>query len=144
MQLIFILVGSALLFVGGLLQFYGGPEVEGLENWGMMVFGLFLLLGGIGMGRHDERPAPAPAAKREPEHEPTLQEEREAAYQLGKTQEARYWRNPKGYDAQAAAQFRAYIERGRPDLAKMFTDAFSENYKSVVSNGAKKIREWER
>lgn len=144
MQLIFIPVGSLALLAGISFQFLTGPETRGADNLFFIVVGLVALFGGLGMGRRDERPAPTPITKREPEHEPTLQEERGAAYQLGRTQEARYWRNPKGYDTQAAAQWRSYMERGRPDLAEMFTSGFGENYKGAVVNGVKKIREWER
>lgn len=63
MQLLFLVFGLVAVFVGGLLEFYGGLEVHGGGNWFMMIFGAICVVGGLGTIPHD-KPQPSPAPKK--------------------------------------------------------------------------------
>ena len=141
MQPLFLVFGLIAVFVGGLLEFYGGPEVHGAGNWFMMIFGVVCVAGGLGTIPHD-KPQPAPTEKKQPE--PGV-DEIEAAYQLGK--EAEYlWlsgKDPRSH-IKAAAQLRAYGYKNRPDLADAFLSGTKDKFQRAILIGAKIITEHER
>ena len=137
-QLLFLVFGLVAVFVGGLLEFYGGPEVHGAGNWFMMIFGAICVMGGLGTIPHD-KPQPAPAEKKQPERKA------ETPAEIAEREEREWRTDPKSRShLRCAAQFRAYVERGRPDQAREFTDAMSKEFHRAVLIGAKIITESER
>ena len=138
MQPLFLIFGLVAVLVGGLLEFYGGPEVHGAGNWFMMIFGAVCILGGLGTIPHD-KPQPAPAQKKQPEWKA------ETPAEIAEREEREWRTDPKSRSPlRCAAQFRAYVERGRPDQAREFTDAMSKEFHRAVLIGAKIITEGER
>lgn len=135
MQLLFLAFGLIAVFVGGLLEFYGGPEVHGAGNWFMMIFGVVCILGGLGAIPHDG-PQPAPAPKKQPERQT------ETPAEIAQREEREWLTDPNSKaHVRCAAQFRAYVERGRIDQAREFTDAMSVKFHRAVLIGAKIITE---
>ena len=137
MQPLFVLFGLVAVFVGGLLEFYGGPEVRGGANWFMIIFGVVCILGGLGTSVRD-KPKPAPAEKNQPEWRA------ETPAEIAEREEREWRTNPKSKAyTRCAAQFRAYIERGEPQKAEEFLSAMSKEFYNAVKIGAKIIREHE-
>ena len=137
MQPLFLVFGLVAVFVGGLLEFYGGPEVHGGANWFMMIFGAVCVAGGLGTIPHD-KPQSAPAQKKQPEWKA------EAPAEIAEREEREWRMNPKSKAyTRCAAQFRAYIERGEPQKAEEFLSAMSKEFYNAVKIGAKIIREHE-
>ena len=137
MQPLFVLFGLVAVFVGGLLEFYGGPEVHGGANWFMIIFGAICILGGLGTIPHD-KPQPAPALKKQPE------QKKETPAEIAEREEREWRTNPKSRSPlRCAAQFRAYVERGQLDKAREFTDTMSKEFHRAVLIGAKIITESE-
>ena len=138
MQPLFLAFGLVAVFVGGLLEFYGGPEVHGAGNWFMMFFGAVCVIGGLWTIPHD-RPQPAPAQPKRPEWKA------ETPAEIAEREEKDWRTNPKSRSPlRCAAQFRAYVERGQLDKAREFTDAMSTEFHRAVLIGAKIITEHER
>ena len=137
MQPLFLVFGLVAVFVGGLLEFYGGPEVRGAGNWFMMFFGAVCVIGGLGTIPHD-RPQPAPAQPKRPEWKA------ETPAEIAEREEKDWRTNPKSRSPlRCAAQFRAYVERGQLDKAREFTDTMSKEFHRAVLIGAKIITESE-
>ena len=137
MQLLFVLFGLLAVGAGLFFQFGAGPETRDGWNWFMVVFGLVMLIGGLGTIPHD-KPQPAPAQKKQPERKA------ETPAEIAEREEREWRTNPKSKAyTRCAAQFRAYVERGRPDQAREFTDAMSKEFYNAVKIGAKIIREHE-
>ena len=138
MQPLFLVFGLVAVFVGGLLEFYGGPEVRGAGNWFMMFFGAVCVIGGLGTIPHG-KPQPAPAQKKQPEWKA------ETPAEIAEREEREWRTDPKSRSPlRCAAQFRAYVERGQLDKAREFTDAMSTEFHRAVLIGAKIITEHER
>ena len=134
----FLVFGLVAVFVGGLLEFYGGPEVRGAGNWFMMFFGAVCVIGGLGTIPHG-KPQPAPAQKKQPEWKA------ETPAEIAEREEREWRTDPKSRSPlRCAAQFRAYVERGQLDKAREFTDAMSTEFHRAVLIGAKIITEHER
>lgn len=137
MQLLFLVFGLVAVFVGGLLEFYGGPEVHGGANWFMMIFGVVCILGGLGTIPHD-KPQPAPTQNKPPERKA------ETPAEIAEREEREWRTDPKSRSPlRCAAQFRAYVERGEPQKAEEFLSAMSKEFYNAVKIGAKIIREHE-
>ena len=137
MQPLFLAFGLVAVFVGGLLEFYGGPEVRGAGNWFMMFFGAVCVIGGLGTIPHG-KPQPAPAQKKQPEWKA------ETPAEIAEREEREWRTDPKSRSPlRCAAQFRAYVERGQLDKAREFTDTMSKEFHRAVLIGAKIITESE-
>ena len=136
-QLLFLVFGLVAVFVGGLLEFYGGPEVHGGANWFMMVFGAVCILGGLGTIPHD-KPQPAPAPKKQPERKA------ETPAEIAEREEREWRTNPKSKaPVRCATQFMEYLRRGEPQKAREFLDAMNDDFYNAAKIGAKIIREHE-
>ena len=138
MQPLFIPFGLLAVGAGLFFQFGAGPETRDGWNWFMVMFGLVMLIGGLGTSAHD-KPQPAPAQKKQPERKA------ETPAEIAEREEREWRTDPKSRSPlRCAAQFRAYVERGRPDQAREFTDAMSTEFHRAVLIGAKIITEHER
>ena len=138
MQPLFIPFGLLAVGAGLFFQFGAGPETRDGWNWFMVMFGLVMLIGGLGTSAHD-KPQPAPAQKKQPERKA------ETPAEIAEREEREWRTDPKSRShLRCAAQFRAYVERGRPDQAREFTDAMSKEFHRAVLIGAKIITESER
>ena len=138
MQPLFIPFGLLAVGAGLFFQFGAGPETRDGWNWFMVVCGLVMLIGGLGTIPHD-KPQPAPAQKKQPERKA------ETPAEIAEREEREWRTDPKSRSPlRCAAQFRAYVERGRPDQAREFTDAMSTEFHRAVLIGAKIITEHER
>ena len=102
------------------------------------IFSVVCILGGLGTSVRD-KPKPAPAEKNQPEWRA------ETPAEIAEREEREWRADPKSRShLRCAAQFRAYVERGRPDQAREFTDAMSKEFHRAVLIGAKIITEHER
>ena len=138
MQPLFIPFGLLAVGAGLFFQFGAGPETRDGWNWFMVMFGLVMLIGGLGTSAHD-KPQPAPAQKKQPERKAEMPAE------IAEREEREWRMNPKSRSPlRCAAQFRAYVERGRIDQAREFTDAMSTEFHRAVLIGAQIITEHER
>ena len=138
MQPLFIPFGLLAVGAGLFFQFGAGPETRDGWNWFMVMFGLVMLIGGLGTSAHD-KPQPAPAQKKQPERKA------ETPAEIAEREEREWRTNPKSRSPlRCAAQFRAYVERGQIDQAREFTDAMSKEFHRAVLIGAKIITEHER
>ena len=138
MQPLFIPFGLLAVGAGLFFQFGAGPETRDGWNWFMVMFGLVMLIGGLGTSAHD-KPQPAPAQKKQPEWKA------ETPAEIAEREEREWRTDPKSRSPlRCAAQFRAYVERGRTDQAREFTDAMSPKFHRAVLIGAKIITESER
>ena len=112
------------------------PETRGGGNWFIIICGAVALLYGIGTVGEDK---PAPTTKRRPERRA------ETPAEIAAREEQDWLTNPKSRaHIRAAAQFRAYVKRGRTDQAREFTDAMSPKFHRAVLIGAKIITESEK
>ena len=126
------------LFVIGLGVFFQTmPETQGCGNGFIIACGIMALVYSVGVVPGD-KPAPAPEQKRAEWKEETPTE-------IARREE-RDWTENQNSRAhiRCAAQFRAYVERGRTDQAREFTDAMSPKFHRAVLIGAKIITESER
>ncbi len=106
MQLIAFLVGLAFAFLGGLCEFYGGPNVKGFTNWLIMGFGALLMWAGIGIPLADveeQKPQPAPAVRPSPRYPSLPAPSPSALADLGGLAREgaaaeKHWRDARGRD----------------------------------------------
>ena len=135
MRILAVLFGLAAIGLGAFFQTM--PETQGCGNGFIIVCGIMALVYSVGVVPGD-KPTPAPEQKRDEWKAETPAEIAE--------REEREWRtNPKSRShLRCAAQFRAYVERGRIDQAREFTDAMSKEFHRAVLIGAKIITESER
>ena len=135
MRMLAALFGLAAIGLGAFFQTV--PETQGCGNGFIIVCGAMALVYGVGVVLGD-KPAPAAEQKRAEWKEETPTE-------IARREE-RDWTENQNSRAhiRCAAQFRAYVERGRTDQAREFTDAMSPKFHRAVLIGAKIITESER
>ena len=113
------------------------PETQGCGNGFIIVCGVMALVYSVGVVP-ENKPAPAPEQKRGEWKEETPTE-------IARREERDWRTNPKSKaHIRCAGQFRVYVERGRTDQAREFTDAMSSQFHRAVLIGAKIITESER
>ena len=113
------------------------PETQGCGNGFIIVCGVMALVYSVGVVP-ENKPAPVPEQKRAEWKEETPTE-------MARREERDWQANPNSRaHIRCAAQFRAYVERGRTDQAREFTDAMSPKFHRAVLIGAKIITESER
>ena len=135
MRILAVLFGLAAIGLGVFFQTM--PETQGCGNGFIIACGIMALVYSVGVVPGD-KPAPAPEQKRDEWKEETPTE-------IARREERDWQTNPKSKaHIRCAAQFRAYVERGRTDQAREFTDAMSPKFHRAVLIGAKIITESER